>query len=93
MTMTRGSVPVSRRIKASQERLFALLAGSANHPLIDASGMVREPAPAVGLSRTGDSFVMNMHHDEFGDYQMRNEVVGYKAGRGERSGNRTPRSR
>ena len=22
-----------------------------------------------------------MHHDEFGDYQMRNEVVGYEAGR------------
>ena len=24
---------------------------------------------------------MNMHHDEFGDYQMRNEVVEYQAGR------------
>jgi hypothetical protein len=24
---------------------------------------------------------MNMHHAEFGDYQMRNEVVGYEAGR------------
>jgi hypothetical protein len=43
--------------------------------------MVREPAPAVRLSRAGDAFVTKMHHDEFGDYQMRNEVVEYEAGR------------
>ncbi|HEY2577630.1 MAG TPA: hypothetical protein VGI74_15090, partial [Streptosporangiaceae bacterium] len=55
-------------------------ADSANHPLIDGSGMVREPAPAVTLSGTGDTFLMNMHHDEFGDYQMRNEVIEYQAG-------------
>ena len=81
MTMADGFVSVSRRIEASAERLFALLADSANHPLIDGSGMVREPAPAVRLSRTGDAFLMNMHHAEFGDYQMRNEVIGYEAGR------------
>jgi hypothetical protein len=74
-------VSVSRRIEASAEQLFGLLADSANHPLIDGSGIVREPAPAAGLSRAGDAFVTNMHHDEFGDYQMRNEVVGYEAGR------------
>jgi Polyketide cyclase / dehydrase and lipid transport len=76
-----GFVSVSRHIEASPERLFALVADSANHPLIDGSGMVREPAPAARLSRTGDVFVMNMHHDEFGDYQMRNEVLEYEAGR------------
>ena len=81
MTMADGYVSVSRHIDAPAERLFALLADSANHPLIDGSGMVREPAPAVRLSRTSDSFVMNMHHDELGDYQMRNEVVEYEAGR------------
>ena len=81
MTMADGFVSVSRRIEASPERLFALVADSANHPLIDGSGMVREPAPAARLSRTGDVFVMNMHHDEFGDYQMRNEVLEYEAGR------------
>ena len=79
--MADGFVSVSRRIEASPEQLFALLADSANHPLIDGSGMVREPAPAVGLSRIGDAFLMNMHHDEFGHYQMRNEVVEYEAGR------------
>ena len=79
--MADGRVSVSRRIEAPAERLFALLADSANHPLIDGSGMVREPAPSVMVSRTGDAFVMDMHHREFGDYQMRNEVVEYEAAR------------
>ena len=76
--MADGFVSVSRRIEAPAERLFALIADSANHPLIDGSGMVREPAPTVALSGTGDVFWMNMHHHEFGDYQMRNEVVEYQ---------------
>jgi uncharacterized protein YndB with AHSA1/START domain len=76
-----GFVSVSRRIEASPEWLFALLADSANHPLIDGSGMVREPAPSARVSRAGDAFVMDMHHQEFGDYQMRNEVVEYEADR------------
>jgi uncharacterized protein YndB with AHSA1/START domain len=81
MTMADGFVSVSRRINATPERVFALLADTANHPLIDGSGMVREPAPAVRLSGAGDVFLMNMHHDEMGDYQMRNEVIEYQAGR------------
>ncbi|MGH3156968.1 MAG: SRPBCC family protein [Streptosporangiaceae bacterium] len=81
MTMADGFVSVSRRIEVPAERLFALLTDSANHPLIDGSGMVREPASAVRVSGTGDAFVMDMHHDEFGDYQMRNDVVEYQAGR------------
>jgi uncharacterized protein YndB with AHSA1/START domain len=79
--MTDGFVSVSRRIEAPAERLFALLADSANHPLIDGSGMVREPVPGVTVTGTGDAFLMNMHHEEFGDYQMRNEVVEYQDGR------------
>jgi uncharacterized protein YndB with AHSA1/START domain len=81
MTMADGFVSVSRQIEAPAERLFALLADSGNHPLIDGSGMVREPAPAVTVSGTGDVFLMNMHRDDMGDYQMRNEVVEYEAGR------------
>jgi Polyketide cyclase / dehydrase and lipid transport len=79
--MADGIVSVTRRIEAPADRLFALVADSANHPLIDGSAMVREPAPAVTMSGTGDSFLMDMHHDEFGDYQMRNHVVEYEAGR------------
>jgi uncharacterized protein YndB with AHSA1/START domain len=79
--MADGFVSVSRRMEVPPEQLFALLADSANHPLIDGSGMVREPAPAVLVSGTGDAFLMNMHHDRFGYYQMRNEVIEYQAGR------------
>ena len=43
--------------------------------------MVREPPRRSGCREPVTRFVMNMHHDEFGDYQMRNEVVGYEAGR------------
>jgi uncharacterized protein YndB with AHSA1/START domain len=81
MSMTTGFVSASRHIEAPAERLFALLADSANHPLIDGSGMVRTPAPAVTVSAVGDTFRMNMHHDEMGDYQMHNEVVEYQPGR------------
>ena len=79
--MADGFVSVSRRIEVPAEQLFALLAYSATHPLIDGSGMVRKPAPPVTVSGTGDSFLMNMHHERFGDYQMRNVVVEYQAGR------------
>jgi len=79
--MADGFVSVSRHIEVPAEQLFALVADSANHPLFDGSGMVRKPAPGVMVSGVGDAFVMNMHHDRFGDYQMRSEVVEYQAGR------------
>jgi hypothetical protein len=81
MTMADGFLSVSRRIEAPAEQLFALLADTANHPLIDGSGMVREPAPAVKVSGTGDVFMINMHNDHDGNYQVRNVVVGYLADR------------
>ena len=79
--MADGFVSVTRHIEVPAERLFALVADSANHPLFDGSGMVRTPAPGVMVSGVGDAFVMDMHHDRFGDYQMRSEVVEYQAGR------------
>lgn len=79
--MADGFVSVSRRIEAPAEQLFALIAYSANHPLIDGSGMVRQPSPGVLVSGVGDAFVMNMRHERFGYYQMRSEVVEYQAGR------------
>lgn len=79
--MADGFVSVSRHIEAPAGRLFALVADPANHPLIDGSGMVREPAPAVRVSGTGDVFMINMHNDRDGDYQVRNVVVEYLADR------------
>lgn len=79
--MADGFLSVSRRIEAPAGDLFALLADSANHPLIDGSGMVREPAPAVKVAGTGDVFMINMHNDRDGNYQVRNVVVDYVADR------------
>jgi uncharacterized protein YndB with AHSA1/START domain len=79
--MADGFVSVSRHIEAPAEQLFALVADSANHPLFDGSGMVLKPVPAVQVSGLGDAFVMNMHHVEFGYYQMRSEIVEYEFGR------------
>jgi uncharacterized protein YndB with AHSA1/START domain len=79
--MADGFVSVSRHIEVPAEQLFALVADSANHPLFDGSGMVRKPDPGVMVSGVGDAFVMDMHHDRFGDYQMRSEIVEYQAGR------------
>ena len=78
--MADGFVSVSRRIEAPAEQLFALMAYSANHPLIDGSGMVRTRPHRSTVSGVGDAFLMNMHHDRFGYYQMRNEVVEYEPG-------------
>jgi len=38
--------------------------------------MVRD-SDAPPIEAVGDSFVMRMHNEEFGDYEMRNEVVEY----------------
>jgi uncharacterized protein YndB with AHSA1/START domain len=79
--MADGFVSVSRRIELPAQQLFALMADSANHPLIDGSGMVREPVPGVLVSGVGDAFVMDMHHDRFGYYQMRSEILEYEPDR------------
>jgi uncharacterized protein YndB with AHSA1/START domain len=78
--MADGFVSVSRRIDAPAAQLFALLTDSANHPLIDGSGMVRAPAPAIKVTGTGDAFVMDMYHERFGHYQMRNTIIEYADG-------------
>jgi uncharacterized protein YndB with AHSA1/START domain len=82
--MTEGAcqpVSVSRTIEAPAERLFGVLTHSANHPLIDGSGMLREAPSDVVLSRVGDVFAMRMHNDEMGDYEMSNYVVEYELNR------------
>jgi uncharacterized protein YndB with AHSA1/START domain len=80
-TMADGFLAVTRRVEVPADELFALVADPANHPLIDGSGMVRETVPAARLAAVGDAFVMNMHHDEWGAYQMRNEVIEFEDGR------------
>jgi hypothetical protein len=74
-------VSVSRTINASAETLFTLLTHTANHPIIDGSGMVRESPPGVVLSGVGDVFSMSMFRDDMGKYEMCNHVVEYEDGR------------
>ncbi|MGD0068801.1 MAG: hypothetical protein ABSB76_35885, partial [Streptosporangiaceae bacterium] len=74
-------VSVAREIEAPAEQLFGVLARSANHPLIDGSGMLREATADVVLSRVGDVFTIRMHNDEMGDYEMSNHVVEFELNR------------
>jgi uncharacterized protein YndB with AHSA1/START domain len=74
-------VSVSRTIEVPAEKLFGILAHSARHPLIDGSGMLREVPRDVVVSGVGDVFVMKMHNDEMGDYEMSNQVVEYELNR------------
>ena len=75
------TVSVSRKIRAPAETLFTLLRHSANHPIIDGSGMVKEAPSDTLISRVGDVFTMKMHNDEMGDYEMDNHVVEYELNR------------
>jgi hypothetical protein len=79
--MTKNSIAVSRRIPASADKLFALLADPAHHPEIDGSGMLREAVSPRPVTSVGDDFVMKMHHHEFGDYEMTNHVIAFDPGR------------
>jgi len=81
-SQTYPPVSVSRTIEAPPEALFGVLTHSANHPLIDGSGTVRETAGGdVVLTGVGDVFVMRMHNDEMGDYEMTNHVVEFDPNR------------
>jgi uncharacterized protein YndB with AHSA1/START domain len=69
-------VSVSRRISASPHDVFEVLSNPQRHHEFDGSDMVRD-SDASPIEAVGDAFVMRMHNDEFGDYEMRNEVVEY----------------
>lgn len=79
--MTDGTVRVSRTIEAPAEKLFGLLTHSANHPLIDGSGMLQETPPDVVISGVGDAFSMRMNNPDIGEYEMDNRVVEYELNR------------
>jgi hypothetical protein len=74
-------VSVSRTIEAPAATLFDVLAHSANHPLIDGSGMLREVPGNVVLTGVGEVFAVRMHNDEMGDYEMSNHVVEFELNR------------
>ena len=65
-----------RRIAAPAHEIFEVLRDPRRHREIDSSGMVRT-TDASPIAAVGDAFVMSMHNDMFGDYEMRSEVVAF----------------
>jgi hypothetical protein len=69
-------VAVSRRIAAPAQEIFAVLRDPRRHQDFDGSTMVRG-SDAPPIEAVGESFVVRMNNEEFGDYEMRNELVEY----------------
>lgn len=74
-------VAVSRRVGASAEEVFAVLADPGRHAGIDGSGMLRFAVGSVPVTRAGDRFVVRMHNDEMGEYEMTCHVVEFEPNR------------
>lgn len=72
---------VSKEIAAPAEVIFALLTDPARHPEIDGSGMVSSATSSDRVTGVGDTFTMQMHNDEMGDYEMINHVVEFEPNR------------
>ena len=81
MSETVNVVSVTRKIPAPAPAIFGVLADPARHPEIDGSGMVRRARSTEPVRGVGDVFVMAMHNDEMGDYEMTNRVVAYEPDR------------
>lgn len=81
MNETVNVVSVTRRIEAPPSQVFAILTDPAQHPEIDGSGMLRQARRPRRLSGVGDTFVIEMHNEEMGDYEMTSHVVSYEQDR------------
>jgi uncharacterized protein YndB with AHSA1/START domain len=79
--MADTSIEVSRTVTAPPERVFALLADPDRHPDLDGSGMVRSSGTHLAITELGDVFVMHMHNELFGDYDIANVVTVYEPDR------------
>ena len=77
----REPVTVSRQIGASAEAIFAILADPRRHLELDGSGMLRGTDAGAPVTSVGDVFVMRMHYEALGDYEMNNHVVEYEPNR------------
>lgn len=74
---------VEREVRADPAAVFALLCDPRRHPDIDGSGTVRAAEGSVPVTRTGQSFVMDMDltsvgHPEHNAYQTQNHVVEFR---------------
>jgi hypothetical protein len=76
-----GRVEVSRRICASADEIFQVLADPRRHLDLDGSEMVRGSVTDHVVTAVGDVFVMKMYYSEIGPYEMNNHVVEYELNR------------
>ncbi len=75
-------IQVTRTVDASPEKLFALLSTPSRHTEFDGANMLRGvDGSGTQVRGVGDEFVMNMHNDALGDYQMKNTVTAYEQDR------------
>jgi len=74
-------IQVSRLVSAPVGRIFAFLADTDNHRLLDTSGMIRGSADHAIVVGVGSVFVMDMHNDIKGSHQVENHVVVYEPDR------------
>lgn len=74
-------VAVSKRVGAPVDEVFAVLADPNRHASIDGSGMLRFAVGAEPVARVGDRFVLRMHNDEMGEYEMTNHVIEFERNR------------
>jgi uncharacterized protein YndB with AHSA1/START domain len=81
MTTSTNDVTVTRMIAAPAPRLFGLLTDPVRHATFDGSGMLRDARSPQTLRAVGDAFVMAMHNDEMGDYEMTCHVVEFEPDR------------
>lgn len=73
---------VTGTIAATPAEVFAVLADPNRHTELDGSDMLRgAPAGEKPVTAVGDSFLMDMHQEGLGEYQMRNEILAFEAGR------------
>jgi uncharacterized protein YndB with AHSA1/START domain/ketosteroid isomerase-like protein len=72
---------VSRVLDAPAERIFAVLRDPRRHPELDTAGLLRHAETSRPVDAVGDTFVMAMHNDEIGDYQVEYHVVAFTENR------------
>lgn len=75
--MSEGAVSATRRVQAPAHEIFVRLADPEGHPTLDGTAMIRDGRGNRAISGVGESFVMKMHNDTMGDYEMTNHVVDY----------------
>lgn len=78
--MSDQNISVSKTVDTTPEALFAVLSSPGQHQQFDSADMLRG-TDAGAITGPGDIFVMKMHNDNLGDYEMRNVVTEFEPNR------------